>query len=130
MRREPGTPRSFGLSVGGALCVGAAILVWRHVSGGIAATVEALGLMLVILALTFPLVLKRPNALWWRFSQALAAVNARILLTVLFFVALVPMSLLWRMVGKDPLTRRRSQWMGWTPYPSRYRNRMHYQRMY
>ena len=86
--------------------------------------------MLVILALTFPFVLKRPSVLWWRFSQALAVVNARIVLTLLFLVALVPMSLLWRIVGKDPLTRRRSQWMGWSPYPSRYRNRMHYQRMY
>jgi hypothetical protein len=100
------------------------------VSGGIAATVETLGLILVILALTFPLVLKRPSALWWRFSHALAAVNARIVLTLLFLVALVPMSLLWRIVGNDPLTRSRSQWRGWTPYPSRYRNRMHYQRMY
>jgi hypothetical protein len=110
--------------------VGAAILVWRHVSGGIAATVEALGLILVILALTFPLVLKRPSVLWWRFSHALAAVNARIVLTLVFLVALVPMSLLWRIVGMDPLTRRRSQWRGWTPYPLRYRNRTHYQRMY
>lgn len=130
MKREPGSPRSFGLSVGGALCVGAAILVWRHVSGGIAATVEGFGLLLVILALTFPFVLTRPSALWWRFSRALAAVNSRILLTVLFFVALVPMSVLWRLVGKDPLVRRRSAWPGWTPYPLRYRNRMHYQRMY
>src|SRR4026208_79522 len=106
MRRQPGTPRSFGLSVGGALCVGAAILVWRHVSGGIAATVEALGLMLVILALTYPLILKRPWVRVWRSPQALAAVNARIVLTLLFLVALVPMSLMWRIVGKDPLARR------------------------
>ena len=130
MRRDPGTPRSFGLSVGGALCAVAAILLWRHVSSGIAAPVETIGITLVICALTHPSVLKGPSLLWWRLSRALAAVNARILLTVLFFVALVPMSMLWRLVGKDPLNRRRSTWVGWTPYPSRYRNRMHYQRMY
>jgi hypothetical protein len=57
-------------------------------------------------------------------------VNARILLTALYFVAFVPTSVVWRVVGKDPLNRRRSPSVGWTPYPRRYRDRMHYRRMY
>jgi len=96
----------------------------------VAVPVEAIGLVLVLCALTVPVVLTRPNVLWWHFSRALAAVNARIILTLLFFVALVPTSLLWRVVGKDPLNRRRHRSVGWTRYPSRYRDRLHYQRMY
>jgi len=35
-----------------------------------------------------------------------------------------------RVIGKDPLTRRRTQWPGWSPYPARYRDPKHYSRMY
>ena len=130
MKRGPGTPRSFGLSVGGALCVLAALFVWRHVSNRVSIPVEAVGVSLVLCALAFPAVLQKPSVIWWRVSHAIAAVNARILLVVLFFVALLPTSLVWRLVGKDPLNRRRGRWAGWTPYPARYRDRLHYQRMY
>ena len=29
----------------------------------------------------------------------------------------------WRLIGKDPLARRRRTWPGWSPYPARYRDR-------
>jgi hypothetical protein len=51
-------------------------------------------------------------------------------LTVLFAVVLVPVAFLWRLIGKDPLSRRQSQWPGWSPYPPRYRDTKHYSRMY
>ena len=38
--------------------------------------------------------------------RVLGYVNARILLTVLFSVLLVPLALVWRLTGKDPLARR------------------------
>jgi hypothetical protein len=49
---------------------------------------------------------------------------------VLFWIALVPLSIVWRLSGTDPLERRREKWRGWSPYPARYRNRKHYQKMY
>jgi hypothetical protein len=49
---------------------------------------------------------------------------------VLFAIVLTPISALWRLTGKDPLTRRRQQWTGWSPYPGRYRDPRHYSRMY
>jgi hypothetical protein len=112
------------------LCVLAALFVWRHVSNRVSIPLEAIGVSLVLCALTYPAVLLKPSVIWWRVSHAIAAVNARILLVVLFFVALLPTSLVWRLVGKDPLNRRRGRWAGWTPYPARYRDRLHYQRMY
>jgi hypothetical protein len=112
------------------LCVLAAVMIWRHVWGRLPVSLEAAGAGLVLCALTCPAVLQKPNVAWWRLSQALAAVNARILLIVLFFAALLPTSLVWRLIGKDPLSRQHRRWAGWTPYPSRYRSRTHYQRMY
>lgn len=121
--------RSFGVSVGLVLVAIAAFSYWRgHV--GRAEVVGAIGLVLLTCGLLYPPLLKWPSAAWWRFSRVLGHINARILLTVLFSVLLVPISVVWRIAGNDPLARRRGQSAGWTPYPARYRDRNHYQRMY
>ena|SRR5436305_7654742 len=121
--------RSFGLSVGAVLCAIAAILWWR---GRItrAEVIGGIGAFLLVAGLVYSPILKYPSAWWWRFSRALGYVNARILLTILFSVVLVPLSIIWRLTGKDPLSRKRADWPGWTPYPVRYRDRKHYERMY
>jgi hypothetical protein len=75
-------------------------------------------------------VLKWPSAAWWKLAAILGFINARILLTLMFTLVLTPVSAVWRLTGKDPLARRRGQWNGWAPYPARYRNKQHYQRMY
>jgi hypothetical protein len=130
MSKGPKNPeRSFGVSVGIVLCVIAAALVWR---GRVvrAEWVGGIGAVLLISGLTYPPLLKWPSKLWCRFSMALGYVNARILLTILFTLVLLPLSIVWRITGKDPLARRRSKGTGWSPYPARYRNRKHYERMY
>ena len=128
--KSPSNPeRSFGVSVGIVLSIIAAVLWWRgrtlraEVVGGI-------GAFLLIAGLVYAPALKYPSAAWWRFSRVLGHINARILLTVLFSVVLVPLSLIWRLSGHDPLARRRKQAPSWSPYPRRYRNRAHFDRMY
>jgi len=130
MAKGPKNPeRSFGVSVGVVLCLIALFLVWRgritraEITGGI-------GVVLLVLGLTAPRLLKWPSDLWWAVARALGYVNARILLTLLFAIALVPLSLVWRIIGTDPLARRRDKWQGWSAYPDRYRDRTHYSRMY
>jgi hypothetical protein len=130
MAKQPKNPeKSFGVSVGGVLLGIAALLLWRHrilraeILGGI-------GGVLLVLGLVSPPALRVPSALWWRFSRLLGHVNARILLTLLFSLILVPLSFVWRMLGKDPLARRRSQFQGWTPYPARYADRKHFERLF
>lgn len=121
--------RSFGVSVGAVLCAIAAILWWRGRMAR-AELVGGVGASLVVAGLVYAPILKYPSAAWWRFARALGHVNARVLLTVLFAIVLVPLSLVWRAIGKDPLARRRDKWPGWSPYPARYRDRKHYDRMY
>ena len=130
MAKGPKNPeRSFGVSVGAVLLVIALALSWRGRVGR-AEILGAVGGILLFLGVVAPQLLKWPSALWWRFAGVLAYVNARILLTVLFSVLLVPLSLVWRLLGKDPLARRREQFHGWTPYPERYRDRTHFERMF
>jgi hypothetical protein len=121
--------RSFGLSVGGVLCLIAAVLFWRTRFAR-AEVLGAAGMLLVVLALAAPRLLRRPSVLWWRFSRLLGHVNARVLLTLLFALVLTPVGIFWRLTGRDPLARRRSDWPGWTAYPPRYRDPHHYKRMF
>ena len=130
MSKGPKNPeRSFGVSVGAVLLVIALALWWRGRVGR-AEILGGIGGVLLLFGAVRPQLLKWPSAVWWRFAGVLAYVNARILLTVLFSVLLVPLSFIWRVIGKDPLARRREKFEGWTPYPARYRDRTHFERMF
>jgi hypothetical protein len=128
-KKQPDRDRQFGLAVGTVLLVLSALLFWR----GRILTAEifaAIGAVLVILGRFAPRLLKYPSAAWWKLAMVLGYVNARIILTLIFAIVLVPIGAIWRILGRDPLARRRANWPGWSPYPDRYRDRAHYTRMY
>lgn len=130
INKGPANPeKSFGISVGIVLLLIAGFLVWRERLTA-APIVGGIGAVLLVLALVQPRLLKWPSAVWWRFAIILGHVNARIILTVIFTVVFSPLGLLWRVVGNDPLARKRRNWPGWSPYPARYRKSDHFTRMY
>ena len=121
--------RSFGISVGTVLLLIAAFMLWRgRVTG--AAITGATGAVLLVLGLTYPPLLKYPSNAWWAMAAVLGYVNARVILTLAFALVLVPIGLIWRLTGRDPLTRHRRNFSGWSPYPPRYRDPNHFTRMY
>lgn len=121
--------RSFGISVGTVLLLIAAFLIWRGRLTGAQMT-GATGAVLLILGLTRPVLLKWPSAVWWKFAMVLGYVNARVILTIAFLIVLTPIGLMWRVLGRDPLKRRRQNFDGWSAYPARYRDPNHFTRMY
>ena len=125
----PDRDRQFGLAVGTVLVLLAGFLYWRG-RITIAQIMAPIGVVLVVLGRFAPRLLKYPSAVWWKLAMVLGYVNARIILTVIFVLVLTPLGLLWRLIGRDPLARRKSNWEGWSAYPARYRDREHYTRMY
>ena len=121
--------RSFGISVGTVLLLIAAFLLWRGRTTG-ATIAGGVGAVLLLFGLTYPPLLYYPSKAWWALAAVLGYVNARIILTVAFLLVLTPIGLLWRALGRDPLTRKRRNFQGWSAYPARYRDRNHFTRMY
>ena len=84
----------------------------------------------MLLGATRPRWLTVPSGIWWMLASALGWLNARILLSLVFFLLLTPLRLVWRIRGYDPLDRRRRTFAGWSEYPKRYRDPAHFERMF
>ena len=121
--------RSFGLLVGGVLLAAAAFSAWRgHALRAEAAA--AVGGVLVVTAVVRPAWLARPAFWWMRLAALLGWFNSRVLMTLIFAVVFTPFGVVTRAFGMDPLGRRRSPDSRWSPYPERFRDSKHYERLY
>ncbi len=95
--------RKFGLSVGGAFLVIAALLYfWRHRETG-AAIAGALGGVLVLAALAVPTLLGPVERAWMGLATLISKVTTPIFMGVVFFVVLTPIGLIMRLVGRRPM---------------------------
>jgi hypothetical protein len=67
-----------------------------------------IGAAVLIACMTVPILFKGPALLWWNFSYILSLVSSRILLSIVFFGFVTPISLARRMLGYD--TFRQKKW--------------------
>jgi hypothetical protein len=112
--------RRFGLSVGGVFLLLAGLSRWRGHT--IAPCVMATaGVLLVVPGALVPAVLGPVQRGWLRGAAILGDVNARILLTVVYYVVVSPIGFVMRL-RRDPLDRalddgRTSEWVRRAPRP-------------
>jgi uncharacterized membrane protein len=90
--------RKFGLTVGGVLLIIAAFLFYSEKPSAIYFAI--IGLLLFISGLTISQILKPLNKIWMGLAIVLGFFMSRIILTVLFYMALTPISLIAKLVGK------------------------------
>jgi hypothetical protein len=122
------SPASFGVTVGGVLAAIGAFSYWRgHLLRAEAAS--AIGLVLIAIAVIRPPWLTRLAKGWGRVGHAVGWINSRLLLTALFAVVIWPIGVISRLLGSDPLGRRRTG-SGWTAYSTRIRDARHVERMF
>ena len=84
--------------------------------GGIRLWAIVVAVALLALAFLAPKTLSLPNRLWFRLGMALGAIVAPIVMILVYVVAVVPVGLVMRLVGKDPLrqkldTKAKSYWI-------------------
>jgi hypothetical protein len=99
--------RKTALLVGGVLL---AIAAWNYHRGRMT-VVEifgALGVLLVVAGIAVPPVARAFHVGWMKLAHALGWVNSRVLLTILFYGVFTPYGFLSRLMGRDPLRRRKT----------------------
>jgi hypothetical protein len=105
--RERPRLRRFGLTVGLALLVVGALLLWRHRAWlPLPAPFGALGAVLLLLAGLAPLWLRPIEWAWMKLANALGWVMTRVVLGLIFLLVFTPAGLIRRLLGKDPLELR------------------------
>ncbi|WP_439698215.1 SxtJ family membrane protein [Mucilaginibacter sp. AW1-7] len=93
--------RKFGL-ITGAACLFISIykqLVCHHFSFVLA----IVGALLVLIALTVPLLLNPLRILWTKIGDVLGMINTGIILFLVFFLVITPIGLIMRLLGKQGL---------------------------
>jgi hypothetical protein len=90
--------RMFGLTVGGAFGLLGALSLWR--GSAPYPYLFALSGILIGLGLICPMVLKRVHRVWMAFALVLGWVMTRVILSVLFYAGVTPISIIARLVGK------------------------------
>jgi Na+/melibiose symporter-like transporter len=101
--------RKFGFTVGGIFTAFLVIFVLRHKHHVPYYVSLVAGPTLLAGALVWPRALAPVERGWSMLAHALGWINTRILLAFVFFVVLAPIALFMRVIGKDPLERRRDR---------------------
>ncbi len=100
---SPRNLREFGLTIGAILVIIGVAAIWRGKAHYI--YYIASGALLAGLGIFLPALLKPPQKIWMAFAVVLGFVMARVVLFVIFFAVMTPISLMLRMAGRDLLDR-------------------------
>jgi hypothetical protein len=94
----PSDLRKFGITVGMVLVIIGSIMFWFETNGYLYFT--AAGTFLVFSGIVFPSVLKPFNMVWMTIAVILGFIMTRIILGVLYYLVLTPISLIAKISGK------------------------------
>ncbi len=122
--------RRFGVGVGLAAAVLGSVVVWRA-GTTLGWLLAGVGGLFVGVGLVRPQALGRLRQAWMRVGEGLGVVTAHLVLAVIFFTIVTPLGVAMRLVGYDPLGRRRRGAQSyWVPYPERQRDARHYEKLF
>lgn len=100
-RLSPKEGRKFGLTVGAAFLVLAALLWWR--GRGLAPWFGGLGAVLALAGLLIPAQLGPVQRAWMGLAHLLSRVTTPIFMSVVYFLVLSPIGVLMRAAGRNPM---------------------------
>jgi hypothetical protein len=108
--------RRFGLTVGGAFLVIAAILWWRDHAVA-TRVVGVLGAALALAGLVIPTSLGPVERAWMALAHAISKVTTPIVMGIMYLLVLTPVGGLRRLLGGNPLVHAPQGQSYWKPRP-------------
>jgi hypothetical protein len=98
IKQSPKDLCKFGLTVGTVLLLIAFFLIWKH--GPSQFYFLYIGAFLVLAGFLFPSILRPLNKAWMTLAVLLGWVMTRVILSLLFYLVITPISLIARISGK------------------------------
>jgi hypothetical protein len=117
-RLSPAEGRRFGVTVGLAFLVFAALAWWRD-HRVVASVLGAVGGLLVLAAAVIPGQLGPVQRGWMGLAHAISRVTTPVFMGILYFAVLTPFGIVRRTFGRSPLHRSRTATTFWIARPSR-----------
>lgn len=124
--------RKFGFTMAVAASLFTLFALYRHHTRA-ATVLGVIALLFLLFALVAPKLLEPVEAAWMAFARVLGAINTRIIMGLLYVIFIVPLSLIFRLFGRDEMKRR---WVGggspsnWEDYRARQKDARHYENMF
>jgi hypothetical protein len=94
--------RRFAWTVGAAFLVLAAVFVWRNLETA-ASVAAGIGTVLALAGLLVPWALTPVYRAWMGLARVISKVTTPIFLGIVYFVVIMPIGLLMRMLGRNPM---------------------------
>lgn len=116
LSNKPPSDRKFGFTFGGILFATCAYGIYKQWPLMIFALCALAGVCLSLLAWLAPKRLRLLNRAWFAFGELLGRVVSPIVLGIIFFVLITPISIIARLLGRDELRlKRRAVTSYWVP---------------
>lgn len=114
-----------------AACVFALLALYRHHTRA-ASILAVVAALFILFALVAPKLLEPVEAVWMAFARVLGAINTRIIMGLIYFIFIVPLGLIFKVIGRDEMKRRRvaGSTSNWEDYRPRQRDARHYENMF
>ncbi len=106
--------RRFGVTVGVAFLVLAAVLWWRDRTTG-AAIVASAGTALMVAGLAVPTALGPVERAWMAFARSLSKVTTPIVMGIVYFLVILPIGFAMRILNRSPLAVKATNDSFWVP---------------
>ena len=124
--------RKFGFTMAGAFTVITLILLYKEKTTAVI-IFGSVAFLFAAFALVAPKVLAPVERVWMAMARVLGAINTRIIMGLFYLFFFVPLSLFFKLIGRDEMRRRR--WAAgantnWEDYRPRQRNARHYENMF
>jgi len=116
-RLTPSEGRKFAFPVGGAFLALSGIVWWRgHVT--MAAVLASVAGLLLLAGLLVPGLLGPVYRAWMGFALVLSKLTAPIVMGLVFFVVILPIGLVMRIFGRNPVVRKETDGTFWVSRPT------------